>query len=166
MPDLGTFGGSSPKQPESIGGGLSGGIGNGGSLLVDQARDVQQFGLEGSFGVPRVSVGSFSIDTTTASGTTAVTGVGFKPRAVRFMGVQKTTLEVSMGNDDGTNARCLYFDGTNWDSDTTVSLRDHESGVNFYTFKVASLDIDGFTITRTKTGSPTGTFVVEYECIG
>jgi hypothetical protein len=39
------------------------------------------------------------------------------------------------------------------------------SGGNYQTCKVTSFDSDGFTVTWTKTGSPTGTATVTYTAI-
>jgi len=114
----------------------------------------------------RFKLGTFSIATTTASGTQAITGVGFTPASCIFIAVQHGVIgELSWGMDDGTN-ECVY-DYYNTTADTyetssTASIFDNHSSGNTYAGVVNSFDSDGFTIGWTKTGSPTGSLVVLY----
>ncbi len=107
-------------------------------------------------------VGSTTRDTTTATGTQAVTGVGFQPSAIQFLACQNGSLEYSDGFDDGTTAECRYFDGTKVQADATASIYDYHSSGNTYAGLIDSFDADGFTISWTKTGSPTGTLTVYF----
>lgn len=109
-------------------------------------------------------VGNFTRDTSTASGTQAVTGVGFQPRAVIFLANQSGTKEMSVGVDDGTTKGCVYQQTTagNFGVNANAIVADESSGVNNYIGSISSLDSDGFTISWTKTGSPTGTLSVYY----
>ncbi len=124
--------------------------------------DVQYYGEDKT---TRYKVGSFTRDTSTASGTQAVTGVGFKPKAVIFFGTQVNTVETTWGFDDGTTPAYMNrYGATNFNIDAgTNSISSIETaGGNEYAGKISSLDSDGFTITWAKTGSPTGTLYVIY----
>lgn len=110
-------------------------------------------------------IGSFTIDTSTATGTQAVTGVGFQPQLILFLACQDTTDEVSVGFDDGTNKGSVGFYNGNWYISTSYSISDLEAvGVTPATYYgvVSALGADGFTVSWTKTGSPTGTLTVLY----
>lgn len=110
------------------------------------------------------AIGSFTRDTATASGTQAVTGVGFKPTHVRFtMGEHGATTR-SWGLDDATNFEVIAFqaDTSNMSISSTRSIYSIESGSVHYSGKITTLGSDGFTITWTKTGSPTGTITIDY----
>lgn len=115
----------------------------------------------------RFKVGSFQRDQATASGTQAVTGVGFSPKAVIFFAAQADAVgKMSVGLDDGATPvqiadRNNIGAGT-WSALDPVSINIFESGSNIYSGKIQSLDADGFTITWTRTGSPTGTLTIHY----
>lgn len=115
--------------------------------------------------------GSFTRDTSLASGTQAITGVGFKPRAVIFLSVVSGTVEMSAGFvDSGLNAGCIAanYAGVSGQFGATASTAadiwlnagaKSDMGVN-------SLDADGFTVAHTKTGSMSGTQNTYYLAIG
>lgn len=115
-------------------------------------------------------VGNFTIDTTTATGTQAVTGVGFTPTACVFIAVEHNVVgEMSTGMDDGSSPQYLT-DRFNLTADayaggSSYSIIDWQTGVNYYFGKINSLDSDGFTIGWTKGGSPTGTLTVVYMAV-
>lgn len=116
-----------------------------------------------------VYIGSFSRDTATASGTQSVTGVGFQPTACLFFGAASSaTAEVSWGADNDTANFCIS-DNHNATADTfglnsDSSIRWVESGADRYEGTITTLGADGFTITWTKTGSPTGTNTSQFLC--
>ena len=113
----------------------------------------------------RFKVGSFTRDTILASGTQAVTGVGFTPKAVLFFALQNQSREISWGFDDGTIAQSTYDDQASAGTYQTssISISDEEtSGTTAYEGIVSSFGSDGFTITWTKTGSPTGTLTIAF----
>jgi len=128
------------------------------------------------FGPVSTKVGSFSRDMTTAAGSQAVTGVGFKPRSVIFYANRSNTSDMSMGFTSIINAAATNFDqGVVYDRNATssatyqnsvsyVSVIDQGSG-NTHLGAIASMDSDGFTINWTKTGSPTGTLDIVYLAI-
>lgn len=109
-------------------------------------------------------VGTFTRDTTLASGTQAVTGVGFLPKAVIFLANQSTTKEMSVGIDDGTTNACIYQTSTagTFNLTTNSIVDDEASGSASYSGAITTLGADGFTITWTKVGSPSGTLTVYY----
>ena len=115
--------------------------------------------------------GSFTRDMSTASGTQAITGVGFKPKAVIQINVGTTggNDQASTGGTmDGTNNGCIELGVvSNHFPQTTFAgiWRVDEAGGNYQTFVLSSFDSDGFTITWTKTGTPTGTATVTYLAV-
>jgi hypothetical protein len=135
-----------------------GGVKVGAGLSIDGSSVLSATGFK---------VGSFTIDMTTASGTQAITGVGFQPRAIMFFATCVTTAHVvSSGVDDAATARVM-FDYNNisanaWQSANASSITALLSGSDVYSGKVNSFDADGFTIGWTKTGSPTGTLTINY----
>ena len=114
----------------------------------------------------RYKVGAFTRDLTLAAGTQAVTGVGFAPQAIFFMAsVGGVPGRTSWGISDGTTSRALfdhhptYADSFNL---TAIPIYLVESpGVDSYG-ALSSFDSDGFTISWTKAGSPTGTATIFY----
>jgi len=109
--------------------------------------------------------GSISRDTATATGTQAITGVGFKPSAVIFIAVVPGTSEVSIGFDNGTINDCIYnYYSTapgDWYGGAFSIFLSQTDPIN-YGGMISSLDADGFTISWTKTGAKTGTATIQY----
>jgi hypothetical protein len=121
------------------------------------------------YGDARTKVVNFTIDLST-TGTQAVTGLGFQPKALFFMGAYATAsaaLQFTM---------CLYDAGAGgriWDpaggatdafaSDNTSGFMGRTGAGDYNEVNVTSLDSGGFTLTKNKTGSPTGTF--NMQCI-
>lgn len=110
----------------------------------------------------------FTRDMTAASGTQAVTGVGFRPRAIIFLAGQDGQARASWGFYDGATSQGLGPGGSasQFVSDgpwciliaTTISVTEQQAAVT-------SLDADGFTLTWLKTGSPTGTGRIIALCL-
>jgi hypothetical protein len=110
-------------------------------------------------------IGSFTINTATATGTQSVTGVGFAPTVLIFIACQDASDEYSIGWDDATNKGSIAYDGTDWNISTSYSINDLESAAGagaYYQGVVNSMDSDGFTVGWTRTGAPTGTLTVLY----
>jgi hypothetical protein len=112
--------------------------------------------------LPSNYIGQFNYDMTTASGTYPVTGVGFKPSAIIFFAGSVDT-DGSWGVANATDSKCIYDgrnDGTYQRNQSAIMIdkaaSDYQEGI------VTSFDPDGFTITFTKNGSPTGTMTVVY----
>ena len=111
-------------------------------------------------------VGTFTRDTSLASGTQAVTGVGFTPKAVIFFAAVDTTSRFSVGFDDGTNSYLITdregIAAATWRVLSTFSIEMVTNGSDIYQGEITTLGTDGFTITWTKIGTPTGTATIFY----
>lgn len=123
------------------------------------------------YGPPKVGAKtvSFTRDTSLASGTQAVTGVGFIPRAVILLaGLNTGTAQVSVGMDEGVTPACMFNNSNNtadtWGITASQSITFIQSGAAVYEGKISAFGADGFTITWTKTGTPTGTNTVVALC--
>lgn len=115
----------------------------------------------------RSSIGNFSRDTALASGTQSVSGIGGVPVVLLFLSVSNATDEVSIGFDNLTAKGCIAYEGgvTAWNGSSTYSICDIQAAAHRYDGYVQSLDSDGFTISWTKTGSPTGTLISYYMAL-
>jgi hypothetical protein len=105
---------------------------------------------------------SFTRDLTAATGSVAYTTVGFTPTAVIIFGAIASTAFCSYGFTDSARSGGAFAGGNaaigQWTFNTTPIYIS--SGVAFtdtQTATVSSYDNDGFTLSWTKTGSPTGT---------
>jgi hypothetical protein len=111
--------------------------------------------------------GQTTRDLTTASGSQAITGVGFKPRYVHIIANVPANAMASIGMDDGATASCIFNDhnaaANIWNRSTALSvfLRATSTPAQ-QTASISSMDSDGFTLNWTKTGSPTGTANIFY----
>jgi len=119
-------------------------------------------------GAMQSTVGSFTRDISTATGTQAITGVGFLPKVVFFLTVEDTGNMASWGFGNSATALTTY----NTDNaaagtfaTTTGAIRVQDGAADIYTGGLNSLDADGFTIAWVKTGNPTGTITVRYLAI-
>lgn len=119
-----------------------------------------------------VNSNTFTRDLTAASGTQAVTGVGFLPKAVFLIGaVSGGVPPASVGIDTGNgNPSVIYnnhADTANaWGVNASNSIFIVAGASSRQNGVVTSLDADGFTITWTKVGSPTGTATIGYLALG
>lgn len=121
--------------------------------------------------VAKYIVGTFTYDVSTASGTQNVTGLGLTPLEVDFVTVFTTggnANAISWGSDDLTNHKSIAnsagaiapsFDGSH-------SINAIVSGGNAAAGAISSAASGQFTVTWTKTGSPTGTITVVYTAKG
>jgi hypothetical protein len=128
-------------------------------LKVAQAITALASGLQ-------VKVASFTRDMTAATGDVAITGVGFTPKAIVFLGT-RNGISVGFADASAQGYSSLYGTspvgsdyGTSWVIDLDVD------GTNAQRGALKSLDADGFTMTWTKAGSPTGTGYCKYLAIG
>lgn len=127
----------------------------------------------GVVGGVSVKAGQFTRDTSLASGTQVITGVGFLSKGVIFMAAESGTDEVAFGLDGNADAAYGVFDDNgasagNWvvgGGNTSISMRENGSGTS-YDGEITTLGSDGFTITWSKSGSPTGTATISYMAIG
>ena len=111
----------------------------------------------------------FTRDLTTASGTQAVTGAGFTPKAVLVLAtVAAGSLGWSIGFADGSNNYCLYqlssaVAGAVGPSDTECLHLEIATGSGQNSTAVlTSFDADGATFTFTKNGAPGATNATFY----
>ena len=107
---------------------------------------------------------SLTRDMTAASGSQAVTGVGFTPRAIIFVGGVGGVLMACAVVDSALTEGGVSYDNTNFSAPNGNIVLRTSSGNN-QAGVIASLDSDGFTITWTKAGSPTGTATLYALCL-
>lgn len=114
----------------------------------------------------QVKVSSFSRDISTASGSQAITGVGFTPKAVIFFGAIDGTTITSFGFGNATGEKTVFQRGSagGWFNSTGLTFQVNSTPDQSYA-TIASLDADGFTLTWTKQNSPTGTATINYLAI-
>lgn len=151
---------------------LNGAALTGGEIVTGEPQSVvydgTRFHLLGH--APRMKVVVFSRDTSSSSGTQAVTGVGFKPKTVVFLsGFGGGSARASIGMDDSA-APTVLFNNHNavadtWGIEQGFSIEPVESGTAFNKAKITSLDADGFTLTWTKTGLPSGVVSTAALCL-
>ena len=117
-------------------------------------------------------VGEFNYIVDTASGTQAITGVGFQPTALWiFAGPDRgITPPPVFGGTDGTtmgNVASIHATAANlWDANTANLIDVEISAGNTATAVLTTFDADGFTLTWTKTGSPpTQTILINYWAV-
>lgn len=112
-------------------------------------------------------IGTFTRDMTAATGSVAYTGVGFKPKAVIFLcGVTGGSTWGSIGFTDGTSDVSWYNNhassADSWVLNVANSIDGTTGSGAAQVTTTTSLDADGFTLSWTKIGSPTGTATVAY----
>lgn len=114
-------------------------------------------------------VGSTTRDLTTASGTQAVVGVDFKPKAVILFAGVNGGARMSCGFSDGVTHRSIYDNNGasagSYGSASGASVIMATDGSNIQTATVTAFGDDGFTLNWTKVGSPTGTATINYLCL-
>ena len=101
-----------------------------------------------------------------ASGDTAYTGVGFTPTVIIAL-AWKTSTIFSIGFADSAKAGGTISHGSLTVSTGSTNLIDCYSASNTagQTAIVKSYDADGFTLTWTKVGSPTGNVTLYFLCL-
>ncbi len=120
----------------------------------------------------KVKMGSYQFDQGIASGTIAITGIGFKPNLieawVNYIGNDRFRSFGYCRDVGGTlTQQCSQFfaDSSNFTlSNYFASTSDATSGVdaNMQKFAIQSFDSDGFTIANTKSGLPSSTHNLTY----
>jgi hypothetical protein len=106
----------------------------------------------------------FSYDIST-TGTQSITGVGFKGSLAIFFAYyfDGAATSFSLGYDDGAIRDHIAHIGSGYyyGADAVYSIVGSNAAVNAYTYAgITAWGSDGFTITKTKSGSPTGTVYV------
>jgi hypothetical protein len=114
-------------------------------------------------------ISSFTYDMSTATGTIAYTGVGFEPvEVIFFAGTDDGSAvgRASTGVDNGTGKMTLadrsQVTARTWRVSTSESIRCWTGASDSVAGYISTMGSDGFTISWTKTGSPTGTLTVTY----
>lgn len=109
---------------------------------------------------------SIARDTATASGDVSYTGVGFKPTAlVVLANIAGKTNNHAIGMvDSALTEGSIIQDAAGAFYSLPYLLKVESSGGNGQYCVVKSFDDDGFTLTWTKVGSPTGTIDVKVLC--
>lgn len=110
---------------------------------------------------------SFTYDLSTASGSQPISGMGFQPSACIFIGATGQVSNFSLV-DSGKTAGALatigtFATGLNPSTNALQFITDTAAS-NVQSAVVASYDSGGFTLTWTKTGSPTGTATIKALC--
>jgi hypothetical protein len=114
----------------------------------------------------------FSRDLTTASGKTSVTGVGFRPKSMICWGSPAHDPGFFLGVLDGVgNMGCTFDEWTvvngDWDDPgTAFFIKSVTASGAFQTGTFVSFDEDGITIRWAKTGSPSGSVVINAMFFG
>jgi hypothetical protein len=117
---------------------------------------------------PNSKVVTFTRDLTVASGTQAITGTGFPVKAVTFLYTNPySTNWGGIGIDDGiVGAGWVGADGIGGTiTSSTESILFYQGG-STYKGHITTLGADGFTLTWTKTTTPTGTATIHALCVG
>jgi len=122
-----------------------------------EVGDITKQGQGNYLPVPAVEIGSR--DLTLATGTQSFTGIGFKPSAIYAFGAEAVVADLlAMGlinvNDQINRGLSIDQNGNTATEDEFLAFRETTGEV---LGRVTSFDTDGFTITWTRTGSPTGT---------
>lgn len=107
-------------------------------------------------------VGLFTRDVSTASGTQAITGVGFQPSAVIFFASVDGSAVASWGLAKNITRHIATYNGPTVYTLSTQCIGIYISAGNFNQGDVTTWGADGFTITWTKGGSPTGVATVNF----
>ena len=103
---------------------------------------------------------------TDASGNVSYTGVGFEPSAIACLAFINAGPYNSIGFADANKtgvAMTTYGANTLTDNNTLIAIYS-AGGENKQTAIVKSYDTDGFTLTWTKAGSPTGSAFLYFLC--
>lgn len=146
------------------------------NLLPAQAAAVNKFlqsdGTNTTWALAniQVAVGAFTRDLTAANGTQESPSLGFSPKAVfLFAGVESAT-PMSIGFDDGSTSGCIAsrnaVAANTWNVGSTKSIVMITSASDQNLAEVTTLGADTFTLTWTKTNSPTGTCTINYLALG
>ncbi len=114
----------------------------------------------------RAKLGSFTIDATT-TGNQSITGVGFQPVFLELlMGIDGTKY-MGRSMTDGINMAGIFdskqgTEGVYYVADDFLTMYYQDANNTSWSV-ISSFDADGFTITKSKANSPTGTLTVYYK---
>jgi hypothetical protein len=113
-----------------------------------------------------VKIGSFTRDTILATGDVSYIGIGFQPKYILFKSYGVTSTSQSDGFSDGISHHCMYYWNNQLQAPNTnyciyLAVVPTDSGSLQHAI-VKSMDADGFTLTWTKVGTPSGTATIIY----
>jgi len=125
---------------------------------------------DASVQLPVPFIGSFNRDNTVADGTQAVTGVGFTPSYVLFFSATApVSVSGTIGFATATTGRSFFSNHANsadtFNLDDDSPLRTVNVAATTNEGDLTSMDADGFTITWTKVGAPTGTTLCRFMAV-
>jgi len=104
-------------------------------------------------------------DMTAATADVAYTDVGFTPTSIIAIGAIDSSLSFAIGFSDSTKAgRNLFQYAANQLYNTGGLIEIAVSSGNVQAAVIKTYDADGFTVTWTKSGSPTGTAILNFLC--
>ena len=121
-------------------------------------------------GINKMATSGFNIDAASVGATTSISGIGFTPKYAIFTGLRDTFVNAFWGMSDGTPGNDDGW-GTNYlgvpDNYGRFSqaIVMYNTAANYINGTIA-FDVDGFTVTWTKNGSPTGTLFTQYMLFG
>jgi len=137
-----------------------------GGLLANRKLFVNEAGTAPEYATG-VATAELTISATNVSTTTAFVTLGFRPSSVLFLASNQGFLtQCSVGFSDAAgNAYCLYNDtGTtagNWNIGGGVPMYLFASAGNSFYGLISSTATNGFTLTFTRTGTPTGSVRID-----
>ncbi len=109
---------------------------------------------------------SFTRNTSVATGDVAYTGAGFIPTAIIFIAAVGANLYASIGfADDAIGETCINTDQTSGNWAIGAYAIYYSNGADVHSAVVKTLDADGFTLTWTKTNTPTATLTCRALCM-
>lgn len=100
-----------------------------------------------------VKIGTITRAMTADAGDVATTSVGFKPSAIIFLAGLSTT-SISVGMSDATTNALVWYTGSTGGFGNAYCIIAYEDGTKLQTAVVKTMDADGFTLTWSKTGTP------------
>jgi len=105
-----------------------------------------------------------SRDTVIATGTQAITGVGFKPSSVEALMVKDGNDEASIGFSDGSTEAAIFLlpGGITWNGSGSF-IYDYQAAGLTYVGTIQSFDVDGCTIAWVRTGAIGGTIDIKLK---
>jgi hypothetical protein len=133
-----------------------------------RGTDTEMYYTTLNLGTIQSYTGTFTRDISLASGSQAVTGLGFKPSTLIIFAVEDNGVLASWGFGDFDNQKAVYSKAAVTADTYSYSsnlIRVQDGASDLYSGSLASFDDDGFTINWTKTGSPTGTIGIQYLAI-
>jgi hypothetical protein len=139
---------------------------NGDAMSVNNCEamgNIYMSDLEDSEIPVKYKVGLLTRDTAVATGNVAYTGVGFKPKKLTIYG--QMTTSICNGATDGYTAGSTHQRGSVYESTINLGLLSVDS-TNYIQIDLVSFDNDGFTLSFTKTNSPTGMASIRYVVEG